>query len=367
MNYLSVCSGIEAATTAWHDLGFNPVAFSEIDEFPSAVLRYRFPSVTNLGDMCAFQEWSFEQPINLLVGGTPCQSFSVAGLRRGLDDARGNLALVYLGILNKFRPKWFIWENVPGALSSNGGRDFATFLKGLGIIGYRYAYRVLDSQYFGLAQRRKRLFVVGHVGDWRGPAAVLFEPDSVCGYPTPGNTQGPKNQPSPTSSSGECYKPWPAQVTGTLTAAFGKKLGYEYQHINNGCTMFVPGIATTAGTLRTNRPGEGGRETDATHIVPILSPTICSGQRLNTPDKEAYITSSYGSTLNYLTIRRLTPIECERLQGFPDNHTKIPYRGKVAESCPDGPRYKAIGNSMSVPVMRWIGRRIKQVDLSGLV
>ena len=180
MNYLSVCSGVEAATVAWHKLGWNPVAFSEIEKFPSEVLAHHYPSVPNLGDMSNYKEWNFgEKTIDLLVGGTPCQSFSVAGLRKGLEDSRGNLALIYCGILDKFRPKWFIWENVPGVLSSSKGRDFGSFLGAVGELGYGFSYRVLDAQNFGVPQRRRRVFVVGHLGDWRPTAEVLFEPESL--------------------------------------------------------------------------------------------------------------------------------------------------------------------------------------------
>ena len=180
MNYLSVCSGVEAATVAWHKLGWNPVAFSEIEKFPSEVLAHHYPGVPNLGDMSNYKEWNFgEKTIDLLVGGTPCQSFSVAGLRKGLEDPRGNLALIYVGILDKFKPKWFIWENVPGVLSSSKGRDFGSFLGAVGELGYGFSYRVLDAQNFGVPQRRRRVFVVGHLGDWRPTAEVLFEPESL--------------------------------------------------------------------------------------------------------------------------------------------------------------------------------------------
>jgi len=181
MNYLSVCSGIEAATVAWHHMGWNPVAFSEIEKFPSEVLKHHYPDVPNLGDMTKYKEWVLNEPIDILVGGTPCQSFSVAGLRKGLNDPRGNLALTYVAILDKFRPKWCIWENVPGVLSSGGGRDFGSFLGALGEVGYGWAYRVLDAQYFGVAQRRRRVFVVGCLGNWESAAKVLFESESLSG------------------------------------------------------------------------------------------------------------------------------------------------------------------------------------------
>jgi site-specific DNA-cytosine methylase len=185
MKYLSLCSGIEAATVAWHPLGWEAVAYSEIERFPSEVLAHHYPNTPNLGDMTKFKEWTNVSNVDVLVGGTPCQSFSVAGLRKGLDDPRGNLMLTYLAIADKYRPKWLVWENVPGVLSSNGGHDFASFLRGLGELGYGFAYRVLDAQYFGVAQRRRRVFVVGYLGDWQRAAAVLFERDSLSGNSAP--------------------------------------------------------------------------------------------------------------------------------------------------------------------------------------
>ncbi len=174
----SVCSGIEAASVAWNPLGWEAAFFSEIEPFPSAVLAHHYPTVPNYGDMNAFASWP-EARLDLLVGGTPCQSFSVAGLRGGMADPRGNLALVYLALADRYRPRWIVWENVPGVLSSSGGRDFGAFLGGLGELGYGWAYRVLDAQFFGVPQRRRRVFVVGHLGDWRRAAAVLFEPASL--------------------------------------------------------------------------------------------------------------------------------------------------------------------------------------------
>ena len=196
MKYLSVCSGIEAASVAWHPLGWTPVAFAEIEKFPSAVLAHRYPSVPNLGDMTKFKDWP-DAAIDVLVGGTPCQSFSVAGLRQGLADPRGNLCLTFLAIADKYRPEWLLWENVPGVLSSDGGRDFGAFLGGLGQLGYGWSYRVLDAQYvrvdgFGRAvpQRRRRVFVVGNLRDWRRSAAVLFERESLHGNTAPRRETG---------------------------------------------------------------------------------------------------------------------------------------------------------------------------------
>ena len=181
MKYGSVCSGIEAATMAWHGMGWEPSFFSEIDKFPRAVLEHHYPNVPLHGDFTTIQDGDYD-PINLLVGGTPCQSFSVAGLRKGLDDPRGNLMLGFGALAKRLRPTWLVWENVPGVLSANGGRDFGTFLGMLAELGYGFAYRVLDAQYFGVAQRRRRVFVVGHAGDWRAAAAVLFERESPVSY-----------------------------------------------------------------------------------------------------------------------------------------------------------------------------------------
>jgi DNA (cytosine-5)-methyltransferase 1 len=273
--YGSVCSGVEAATVAWHSLGWQPQWFSEIEKFPSAVLKHHYPAVPNHGDMTKFKEWNDGRPIDVLVGGTPCQSFSVAGLRKGLDDPRGNLMLTYLAIAARYRPRWLVWENVPGVLSSNKGRDFGTFLGALGECGYGFAYRVLDAQYFGVAQRRRRVFVVGYLGSWQRAAAVLFERHSLQGNIAPRRQEGEK-----------------------------------------------------------------------------VAPTVTTGAPFSSAGNESVECEA-------IVVRRLTPIECERLQGFPDNYTDIRPKGKPT---PDGPRYKAMGNSMAVPVMRWIGERIQKVE-----
>ncbi len=184
VRYLSVCSGIEAASVAWEPLGWEPSAFAEVEKFPSAVLAHHWPQVPNMGDMTRHESWNLGA-IDLLVGGTPCQSFSVAGLRKGLHDPRGGLMLTFLEIAQRQRPRWIVWENVPGVLSSHGGRDFGAFLGALGALGYGWAYRVLDAQWFGVAQRRRRVFVVGCLGDGAAAATVLFESESVCRNPAP--------------------------------------------------------------------------------------------------------------------------------------------------------------------------------------
>jgi len=296
MRYLSVCSGIEAATVAWHGLGWQPAGFSEIEKFPSQVLAHHYPNVTNYGDMTKFKEWDIGT-IDLLVGGTPCQSFSVAGLRKGMADPRGNLALTYCGILDHFKPKWFVWENVPGVLSSGGGRDFGSFLGAVAELGYGFAYRVLDAQYFGVAQRRRRVFVVGCFGNWQRAAAVLFERESLC---------------RDTKKSEKTKKNDSTKIDASIV--------YE----NHGTDSRIKQVKICPTV--TSRWGTGGNN------VPLVQQK---------------------------KVRKLTCKETERLQGFPDNYTDIQPKGKPT---PDGPRYKALGNSMAVPVMKWIGERINLVE-----
>ena len=446
LRYLSVCSGIEAATQAWRGLGWEPVAFSEIEKFPCAVLAHHYPTTPNWGDMTKFQEWP-DADLDVLCGGTPCQSFSVAGLRQGLADPRGNLMLTFGAIAARYRPRWLCWENVPGVLSSEGGRDFASLLGLLtgraidvheggwgnsGIIpgiadAYGIAYRVLDAQYVrtrrsrrAVPQRRRRVFVVGYLGDWRRAAAVLFDAESLRRDPPPRREAGQGVAPTisarPTGGGGLgtdfdldggviC-----ADVNPTLNAHFGEKQGLEDQHVNGGCGMFV---AEVAPTLR----GEGFDATDdgtgkGTPIIPVLfdskgsqvqtdetsaAPTLRAmthaeshqnggGQlavafqdRTRGDDGRGYdrpppISEEVVGTLETVkhwnvatpwAVRRLTPVECERLMDFPDGFTRIPYRGKPADLCPDGPRYKALGNSWAVNVAEWVGERIAEVDTWG--
>lgn len=159
MRYLSLCSGIEAATVAWRSLGWQPVAFAEIEPFPCAVLKHHYPEIPNLGDITRIDGSRYRGAVDLVVGGTPCQDFSIAGQRAGLAGERGGLALVFTQILSVVRPEWVVWENVPGVFSTNGGRDFGAFLRALDDIGYSCAWRVLDAQFFGVPQRRRRVYI----------------------------------------------------------------------------------------------------------------------------------------------------------------------------------------------------------------
>lgn len=181
MKYASVCSGIEAPTVAWHSMEWKPMWFCENAPFPSAVLKYHYPTVPNLGDLNFIHEKEeIHQPIDLIFGGTPCPSFSSAGNKQGLVDERGKLAIKFFKLVGQLRPRWMVWENVPGVFSRNKGRDFGRMLGTLAELGYSCAWRVLDAQYFGVPQRRRRIFIVGYLGtDWRRPAAVLFNPKGL--------------------------------------------------------------------------------------------------------------------------------------------------------------------------------------------
>ena len=291
MKFATVCSGIGAPETAWIPLGWECVFNSEIEPFPSAVLKHHYPNTPNLGDMTKWKEWP-DYAIDLICGGCPCQSFSIAGLRKGLDDPRGNLTLTYLAIINRYRPRWVVYENVTGLLSDKTGA-FGAFLGGLAELGYGFAYRILDAQYVrveshpgAVPQRRRRLFVVGYLGDWRPAAAVLLERESLQGHSAPRREAGKGFTHSIASSIGasgrgferagetrrqdpivaevaptvqqnppfsrtgndrvECeaiVAQWPAKVAPTLNAAFGDKQGLEDQHINGGRRCSCPPVA----------------------------------------------------------------------------------------------------------------------------
>lgn len=456
MKYGSVCSGIEAASKAWEPLGWKPAWFSEIEPFPSAVLAHHWPEVSNLGDMTkiadAVRAGEVEAP-DVLVGGTPCQAFSIAGLREGLSDDRGQLTLSYVELANAIDAKRrergepeaiIVWENVPGVLSSKDNA-FGCFLAGIAgesselqPAGGKWthagcvsgperviAWRVLDAQFFGVAQRRRRVFVVASARKGFDPAAVLFELNSVrrdsaprretqkavadltargvgtCGaddnqaqaghliamthdqggdeiktddptseltcnheapiaaYGIPGNWIGraPEN-------GGNATEPM-VDVSPCLTVADRHGVAYAFAENSHGEVRLQDGDGGITGPLSTGggKPGQGYPA-----VVAFQERGRADGRSLEINGDLAYaLTAPNGggraqerniADFRTMAVRRLTPIECERLQGFPDNHTLIGWRGKDADECPDGPRYKAIGNSMAVPVMRWIGERI---------
>jgi DNA (cytosine-5)-methyltransferase 1 len=508
MAYGSVCSGIEAATCAWHPLGWRPAFFSEIEAFPRAVLQHRWPGTPLHGDFTTIKAGEYG-PIDLLVGGTPCQSFSVAGLRGGLDDDRGNLALEYLRLADRLRPRWLVWENVPGVLSSNGGRDFGAILGGMVELGYGVAYRILDAQFFGVAQRRRRVFAVGYLGDWRRAAAVLFERHSLSGHPAPRREAGPSVAaltaqgvgtcgaddkaehliPCGLDDDGELARSLTASRTATgrldpneqtfvahtlkgegfdasedgtgpgtpiVPVCFSSKDhgadaevdlsptlragGHDGSHANAGVPPAVAFSimpqnsgkdykareAEVAQPVMTGGPVGGNQGADyVVQLVAFDTTQVTSAANRSNPqpgdpchplgagahapavafalrgredgavpeisgDHVGALRSASGGSSRYYVafntrqdpihgdqaqplgakdnghgvmlasaVRRLTPTECERLQGFPDDYTLIPWRKGLA---PDGPRYRALGNSMAVPCMAWLGRRIAAVE-----
>lgn len=352
LTYGSVCSGIEAVSVAWQGMGFEPAWFSEIEPFPCAVLAHHYPSVPNYGDMTTLPErilsGEIEAP-DILVGGTPCQAFSVAGLRNSLNDERGNLTLVFVRILNAINTirrrhglpdAVVLWENVPGVLSTRDNA-FGCFLAallgeskelvptggrwtGAGIVRSgecEIAWRILDAQYFGVPQRRRRVFLVAGSRN-RRIAQILFE--------QPGESRNFKK--------GETSK---KESSSFIEGSFG-----AYRKSDVGGTL-----KRTGGAL------SGGSET----LIVVhgrqdpVSSTIAYTLDCQHAGNTNVILLSAGK------VRRLTPLECERLQGFPDNYTRIAWRNKPVEQCPDTPRYMAIGNSMAVPVMRWIGERMCRI------
>ena len=517
MRYVSTFSGIEAASVAWDRLGWEPMAFCEIDQFPSAVLAERYPGVPNLGDMTKVDWRNFAKrngKPDLLVGGSPCQSFSIAGTRTGLDGASG-LMWEYVRAVRELRPRWILWENVPGALSSTHGEDFRCLLEALDGIGYGLAWRVLDAQFFGVTQRRRRVFLVGHFRE-RPPVEVLFEPDGLrwdtpqsrekrkelakaagrgarrSGVAIQGSMIGRSDADGPQGSGieqdGASYTlnctdrhgvlafaqntrdEVRIQGGGTLSGALSanpgmKQTTYVCETANAGSnglmagesdvmstldtkassavvyalklrhtgsenkgggqgplvqedvsatlatnqdqTIFQPGaipinemVATRGGKLGRGTGFGVGEEGDPANTISASHPhavavtqygeevggtltarfdsspcgdrgqnVVCLGDdnaKASCDEEMAGSLKCGGSApiaaSPSMVVRRLTPTERERLQGFPDGWTKIPYKGKPADECPDGPRYKAIGNSMAVPVMRWIGERIDMFE-----
>lgn len=433
MRYVSIFSGVEAATLAWEPLGWESIAFCEIDDFPSAVLAEHWPNVPNLGDITKV-DWKKEihGAVDLVVGGSPCQSFSIAGKREGLKGASG-LMFEYIRCVQELMPRWFLWENVKGALSCERGAAFGQLLREMDALGYGLAWRVLDAQFFGVAQRRERLFLVGHLGDARA-CEVLFEPESMC-WDTPSSREKRQAVAADSGRSvaqgGGTGRLNPDSQHDTFSIA-GNIIGRKPENGGNGngfqepgepmytlTTIDRPAVAfssgvgetCTAGLSETEQANQGGGKgpliqdeisgtlstvnnqslvcmTDTqknTSVDTEVSGTISAHTRKDPPvvafkhhqgatdgssaDESEQIAGCHNVNDNTTAesgtnsvVRRLTPLECERLQGFPDNHTRIPWKGKSAEECPDSLRYKACGNSMAVPVMRWLGKRIEAVD-----
>ena len=386
MRFGSVCSGIEAASVAWHPLGWKAAWLSEIEPFPSAVLAHHYPDVPNLGDMTTLPDriasGEVEAP-DLFCGGTPCQAFSVAGLRKSLDDARGNLSMTFCEIANAIDtaragasqpPAIIFWENVPGVLSTKDNA-FGCFIAGLAgetdpvepprgkwpnagvVLGPQrtVAWRILDAQYFGVAQRRRRVFVVASARDGFDPASVLFEFDGVRRDSAPSREAG---KVAPTiSSSGtgvscvgfNCEDEW---FIETAVAA-----SMETQPIALHPTQDPISSADVCHSIGAN---DNATAAVAQPVGVDIFNAAFSGDVAVPLTNRSDGTGTWPTLMQGMAVRRLTPVECERLQGFPDNYTNIPWRKKPASECPDGPRYKALGNSWAVPVVRWIGKRIQE-------
>lgn len=456
MRYISLFSGIEAASVAWAPLGWEALAFSEIDPFCNAVLERRFPSVPNLGDISEIDWREWRGKADVVIGGSPCQSFSVAGKRTGLSGPSG-LMWEFIRAVSEIRPRWFVWENVPGALSAEDGRAFWELLRHLDAIGYGLAWDVLDAQFFALAQRRERVFLVGRLGDVEGACQVLFEPEGLQGPRQPSKEKrkelaalaraGARGADcagfcaaAGASAGGIGYADGlaptvrsAAQAPSVVYGISGNAIGRSESAGGNGPGFCDPdengGYTLTAtdrhavaysmrmrsgrggggkgplvqrelsGTLATRndqtlfQPGGllclGGTQANASvsgEVAGTLTARSCSDAPLvcfsTNRRGEARLHGGDGATTGAIpasqsgtqmhgvagggpggyVVRRLMPVECERLQGFPDGWTLIPYRGRPADECPDTPRYRAIGNSMPVTVIRWIGERISSAD-----
>jgi DNA (cytosine-5)-methyltransferase 1 len=384
-SFVSVCSGVEAASLALEPIGFRAEAFSEVEPFCCSLLEQRFPSVPNLGDLTKWRECDLPAA-DMLVGGTPCTSFSVAGARRSMNDASGQLALSFVEMFHAGGFACALWENVPGVLNTEDNA-FGCFLGGLVGAGgplreppggawpgagmasgprARAAWIVRDAQYFGLAQRRRRVFVVASARDWFDPVKVLFERKSVPGHP---------------QTRGEAR----AEVAGALGTGTSDGGGFGTDFECDG--GLVPRVAPT---LQAGGNSTGGRRPPGTTVdtcetlIPVVQ--CYGGNNASGPIDVAYggairgrddgaqieliqemspaLRASSGGSSRAIAfdarkygVQRLLPVECEKLMGMPVGWTDIIHRGKPAS---DGDRYRAIGNSFAVPVVRWIGERIKR-------
>lgn len=412
MRYASVCDGIGAAHQAWQPLGWECAWTSEVDAYPAEVVRQRHGCV-NLGDMMTLIKEDIDDggEIDLLAGGTPCQSFSIAGKRKGMADERGQLSVRFVQLAEYCKPEWIVWENVPGVLSCNKGKDFGAFMRALVDCGYHLAYRVLDAQYFGVPQRRRRLFLVGNLTDARRSAAVLLEPESVRRHTSTRSKAWQETAGTTAQRIGGGSQPHGVVAPTTancLTRRMHKGINTT---VDEGQTPIVtfhplqdpipssdgkthaitsgsPGGCATVGVsyaLRTAQTGSNGCgiQAEKAHTLDSATPEAVAYTKAkrasSDTDDESWVQGKVSPTLTPFdsspsrcttvvpmetNVRRLTPLECERLQGFPDDYTAIEFQGKQASN---SRRYKALGNSWAVPVARWIGERINLVDEIGKV
>lgn len=420
LRYVSLFSGIEAVSCALDPDHWEPVAFSEIDPFPCAVLQHHYPNVPNRGDITKIDWTPYVDTIDVVWGGSPCQSFSLAGDRSGLKGASG-LMFEFIRAVRELRPRWFVWENVPGALSSENGNAFRQLLQSMDEGGYGLAWRVLDAQFFGVAQRRERVFLVGSLGTMRC-AEVLFEREGMPWDPAPSRDKRKAIAGEPSGRAGNADPRAGERLTGGEIRAFYPSAGSKTGGIGFGevsptlkqdhnpavsldfhqqdARVRVSKQPDLSGTI-TAHAGTGGNNVPmvmcradtqanastghdlaptlmahASHDAPYIYRKAQTLQIRSAKDgggKGALVQDDLSATLSThnsqtlfdladgsMTVRRLTPTECERLQGFPDGWTDIPYKGKPHPS--DTVRYKALGNSMAVPVMRRIGERIITFD-----
>lgn len=419
MRYGTVCSGVEAFGPAWEAMGYTCAFHAEIATHPAAVLRYHYPTVPNYGDFTTI-EASDATRVDVLCGGTPCQDFSVAGLRKGLAGKRGNLTLEFAGLAQRLRPRWLVWENVPGVLSADGGRAFGQFLTLLAELGYYAAYRVLDAQHFGVPQRRRRVFLVAYLGDWRPAAAVLFEPESLRRDSAPSRAAGQKlagTLTATTSGSGPASRlelaatgylqafggnntAGPIEVATCLTAHGGGsgRMDFEsetfiagtlcagkksagsvtQQDAHAGLLVFdtkqitskenrsrveegrpaptlTKGMDAPAIAYQTERLHYGPAQQDRIHFPGGHMGTLAAGTHNNG--------GSYTKIFAASAVRRLTPVECERLMGYPANWTRWgTYRNGATKRIADGPRYQMCGNGWATPVANWVAERLMMVE-----
>lgn len=355
LRYISLFSGIEAWSCAVAGMPeYEAVAFAEIEPFPCAVLAHHFPDVPNLGDVTQIDGRQYRGNVALIIGGSPCQGFSIAGLRKGLDDERSCLALTYVRLVDEVRPKFWLWENVPGCATTNGGKDLRSFFAALSDLGYSLSWTVLDSQHFGVAQRRRRVFAFGVLGtDWQRCAKVLLEPQSMCGDPPPrrktgkGNTPPIEGRAGVGGEQGSVITPEADGGCATISAKWSKQAGGfagdEYHNLVGEPKRKTFQVSKT-----------GGRQVD---VSPCLD-CRCHNGAMQGQEALAVMEQQGPGKADYV-VRRITPTEVERLQGFPDGWTDVEFKGKPA---PDTARYKALGNSMTVNVMAWIAKQILKVE-----
>jgi len=398
VRFLSLFSGIEAASIAWEPLGWEPVAFSEIEPFPCAVLAHHWPHVPNLGDVTQIEMKHIKKlgSIDIVIFGSPCQDLSVAGKRAGLDGERSGLFRSAIRIIRWARKynglRFALWENVPGAFSTNSGRDFAAVVremsgadvgvpsdgwKNTGVAFGREGFTewsVLDAQWFGVPQRRRRIFALADFGNWRDREPILFERESLCGNPAPSREKGEGTAADAEGSTvyenhAQDSRVKEVKTSPTVHAKYGMGGGnvpfvtYRKSRRAQSTTDHESWVEDdVANTINTFDVGDVRSTNAVAFTADVKQVQWASGGGEIENDTAQAIRANPETNYQFLRqqmqVRRLTPVECCRLQGFSDDHLDITYRNKPA---PDGAKYKALGNSMAVPVIRWIGKQISCV------